>query len=131
MTLDRLHIRDLLARCIVGVFPAERTKKQDVIINLTLCADLRRACRTDRLEDSVDYKTVKEKVLEAVESSSFYLLERLAERIADICLEDRRVRRVHVSVQKPGALRFARCSEVELERTRRGAGGGRTRKARQ
>ena len=130
MTLDKLYIRDLLARCIVGVFPRERTKKQDVIINITLHADLRKACRTDRLEDSVDYKTVKEKVLALVEGSAFMLLERLAERIAEVCLEDRRVARVQVSVQKPGALRFARSSEVEIERAQRSGGApGRTRPA--
>jgi D-erythro-7,8-dihydroneopterin triphosphate epimerase len=116
--LDRLYIRDLLVRCIVGIFPEERWKKQDVLINITLYADLREACRSDRIEDSVDYKSIKDKVFMMVEHSSYRLLERLAERIADICLEDPKVRRVHVSVQKPGALRNARCPEVEIVRDR-------------
>ena len=114
--LDRLHIRDLRARCVIGVYPRERRQPQDVIINITLHADLRRAGRSDRLADSVDYKRVKLAVLALVERSSFRLLERLAAGIAEICLAEPRVRRVDVSVQKPGALRFARCSEVEITR---------------
>ena len=117
-TLDRLRIRDLLVRCRVGVTALERNKPQDILISLTLHADLRKACRTDRLRDSVNYKIIKQRVLAQTEKRSFHLIERLAERVARICLADPRVARVEVVVQKPGALRFARCTEVEIERSR-------------
>ena len=118
LPLDKIHIKDLLIRCIVGIYPEERREKQDVVINLTLHADLSKAGRSDRIEDSVDYKTVKKKVIAMVEKSSFYLIERLAEGIAEVCLEDPQVRRVQVSVEKPGALRFARTVSVEIVRER-------------
>ena len=114
--LDQLHIRDLRVRCIVGVNPEERDKKQEVDINITLYADLRRAARTDAIEDAVDYKAVKAKVVQEIEASSFLLIERLAERVAEICLADRKVKRTRVLVEKPGALRFARTVGVELIR---------------
>jgi dihydroneopterin aldolase/D-erythro-7,8-dihydroneopterin triphosphate epimerase len=114
--LDRIHIRDLLLRCVVGVFDEERRDKQDVMINLTLWADLRAAGRTDRIEDTVDYKAIKKRVIALVEGSSFYLVERLAQAIAQECLADRRVRRVRVLVEKPSALRFARTVGVEIVR---------------
>ena len=116
--LDRIHIRDLLVRCIVGVYEGERLEKQDVIINITLHADLRKACRSDLLEDTIDYKAIKKKVIAAVEASSFLLVERLAERIAEICLDNPKVLRVAVLVEKPGALRFARTVGVEITRER-------------
>lgn len=112
--LDKIHIRDLLLRCLIGIYPEERREKQDVAINITLLADLRTAGRTDNIEDAVDYKTIKKKILAMVEQSTYFLLERLAERIAEICLEDARVRRVVVQVEKPGALRFARTVGVEI-----------------
>ena len=56
--LDQIFLRDLLVRCIVGIFPEERREKQDVILNITLFADLRRACCSDAIQDTVDYKTV-------------------------------------------------------------------------
>lgn len=116
--LDRIHIRDLLVRCTIGIYPEERRTKQDVLINITLHADLRAACRSDRLEDSLDYKQVKKRVLAKVESSSYQLVERLAEAVAAVCLEEPRVQRVEVTVDKPGALRFAQSVAVEIVRQR-------------
>lgn len=116
--LDRIYIRDLQARCIIGIYPEERVNKQDVIINLTLYADLRTACESDNLDDTVDYKRVKKRVLAMVEASSFLLVERLAGRISELCLEEKGVMRVDVSVDKPGALRFARSVAVSITRER-------------
>ncbi len=116
--LDRIHIIDLLLRCIIGVNADEREKRQDVILNLTLHADLRQAGQSDRIEDTVDYKAIKEKVIALVEDSNYFLAERLAELVAEVCLEDERVRRVEVRLEKPGALRFARSVGVEIVRER-------------
>lgn len=115
---DRIHIRELHARCIVGIFPHEREVRQDVFLNITLEADLKKACRSDRIEDTVDYKGLKRAILEMVEQSEFYLIERLAEAVAEICLGHPAVERVTVSVDKPGALRFARSVAVEIQRSR-------------
>ena len=114
--LDRVHIRDLRLRCIVGVYPEERNEKQDVLINITLYTDLGRACASDRIEDTVDYKGVKKRVVAMVEASTCYLVERLAQQVAEVCLEEPAIRRVDVTVDKPGALRFARSVAVEISR---------------
>ncbi len=115
---DRIHIRDLSVYCIVGINAEERVEKQEVVINLTLHADLSEAARTDRIEDTVDYKSVKEEVRKAVEASDFFLLERLAEQVAEIALRPPQVQRVDLSVDKPGALRYARSVAVEMTRTK-------------
>jgi len=115
---DRIHIRDLRLRCIVGTNPEEREKKQDVVINITLTADLAPAAKTDALEDTVNYKAIKRDVVAMVEPSSFQLLETMAERIAGICLQREHVQQVTVLVEKPGALRFARTVGIEITRDR-------------
>lgn len=117
--LDMIHIRDLQLRCIVGLYEEERRAKQDVVINITLYADYQMACKTDRIEDTVDYKALKKKVVELVEGSGFYLIERLAQSVADACFETAEVQRVEVTVDKPGALRYARSVAVEIIRERR------------
>lgn len=116
--LERVHIRDLLLRCVIGVHDWERRERQNVVLNITLHADLRAACRSDDVADTVDYVEVKKRVMSAVERSSFCLLEALAQAAADACLGDPRVQRVDVTVEKPGALRFARTVAVELTRER-------------
>lgn len=117
--LDKIHIRDLMLRCIIGLNDWEREKKQDVLINITLYANLTTACQSDRIEDTVDYKTIKQKVVDMVESSSYMLVEYLAQHVADICLENPKVQRVKVMIDKTGALRFARSAGVEIIRERR------------
>jgi D-erythro-7,8-dihydroneopterin triphosphate epimerase len=116
MEYDRLFIKDLLLRAIIGINPEEREKKQDVIVNLVLHADLSRSSRSDDIEDTVDYKSIKTAVIELVENSDFYLVEKMAQQIADTCLKDPRVVRVDVRVEKPGALRFAKSVGIEITR---------------
>lgn len=115
---DRIHIRDLRTRCIVGIRPEEREKQQDVVIQVTLRADLRKPGQSDDIDDTIDYATLKQQILDTVEASSFLLIERLAQVIADLCLADARVASATVAVEKPGALRFARTVAVEITRTR-------------
>ena len=117
-TRDRIHIRDLLVRCILGIYDEERRDKQDVIINITLHADLNVACASDRIEDTVNYKDVKKKVLAMVQDSQYYLVERLAEHVAELALDAPLIERVDVTVEKPGALRFARSVAIEITRTK-------------
>lgn len=120
--LDKIHIRDLQVRCIVGIYPEERAAKQDVLINITLHADYRAACESDDIADTVDYKKVKKQIFEMVERSEFFLVERLAGEIARVCLGHAGVERVDVTLDKPGALRFAKSVAVEISRSRNAGG---------
>ncbi len=116
--LDQIFIRDLSLRCIIGVFPEEREKKQDVLINVVMSVDLTRAGQTDDLHDTVDYKRVTKEILTTIEPSRFLLIERMAQVVADICLADDLVMHVAVTIDKPGALRFAKASAVTIYRAR-------------
>ncbi len=117
--MDRILIRELSARCTLGVSEEERREKQDVVVSLALSADLAPVARADDLDGALDYRAVKKRVLSLVERSEFHLLEALAEAIAEACLESPQVVEVTVTVDKPGALRFARSVAVELVRRRR------------
>jgi len=116
--LDKIHIRDLHLRCIIGVYEEERREKQDLLVNITLHADLAAAGGSDRIHDTVDYQAAEQRVIAVAGRSSCLLLEQLAERIAAVCLQDARVERVTVSVDKPGALPSARSVAVEITRDR-------------
>jgi FolB domain-containing protein len=118
--VDRIRIRDLSVRCIIGVDEEERRQKQDVIINLVISADLRRAGRSDDFSDALDYRSLKKQVVALVEKSRRQLLEALAEDIAELCLATPAVQAVRVCVDKPGALRFARSVAVDIRRRRGG-----------
>jgi FolB domain-containing protein len=116
--LDKIYITDLLLRCIIGINDWERTQQQDALINIVLYTDLTRPSETDRIEDTIDYKEIKKQIIAMVENSSFSLIERLADSIAQICLAHIPIKAVRVRVDKPGALRFAKSVGIELFRTR-------------
>jgi len=114
--MDKIIIRDLALRCIIGIYPEERTTKQDILINLVLETDLRFAGKTDHIDDTIDYKALKLAIMNRVEKSEFQLIESIAERIAEIALQNTGVQSVTVTVDKPGALRFSRSVAVEITR---------------
>ena len=116
--MDRIRIYDLLVRCILGINENERHEKQDVVINLTLYTDLHKAGKSDRIEDTVDYRALKKRILSMVEGSQYFLVEALAEAVPELGLDQQGVQQVDVCVEKPHALRFARSVAVEITRKR-------------
>lgn len=117
-TFDEIHIKDLSLRCIIGINEEERREKQDVIINIIMYCNIKKAGLTDNIKDTVDYKEIKKKIVKMVESSSFFLIEKLAEEIANICLSNTKIKKVEVTVDKPNALRFAKSVAVKIVRKR-------------
>ena len=118
--MDKVIINDLVARGIIGVNEWEREKPQEIRINLVLYADLRAAGESDNLEDSVNYRTVTKKIQAHAEKASRLTVEALAADLAKLCLEDPKVQKVIVRVEKPHAVRFAGSVGVEIERSRAG-----------
>ncbi len=117
--MDRIIIRDLLVRGIVGINPDERVNEQDVLINATLWADTRAAAASDDIADAVNYRTITKAMVAHIREGEPHLVERLAAELVAICLEsDERIAEAEVTVEKPGALRFARSVGVTVRRTR-------------
>ncbi len=114
---DYIEIKDLLVRTIIGINPDERVNRQDVLINLKFEVDIRPAGQSDDIEDAVNYRTICKKIIALVEESRYRLVEKLAEEVSECCLEDQRVQTVWVSIEKPGALRFARSVGVTIKRS--------------
>lgn len=114
---DRIVIKNLFLRTIIGINDDERANRQDVLINLVLETDTRIPGRSDDIADAVNYRSMTKQVIDLVEGSKFYLVEKMAEEIAGLCLHDKRIARATVSVEKPAALRFARSVGVTIERS--------------
>jgi FolB domain-containing protein len=115
--MDKIFVKDLLARGVIGINNWERNNPQDILINLVLFADLQKAGQTDNLDNSVNYRTVSKKVQAHAETANRLTVEALAEDIARICLQEPGVMKVQVTVEKPGAVRFSKSVGVEIERS--------------
>ncbi|UCF99509.1 MAG: dihydroneopterin aldolase [Spirochaetaceae bacterium] len=115
---DRIYLQDLRVACIIGTGEQERRRAQEIGIDVCLHLDLEEPGRSDRLEDTVDYSYLAREITAMAESSSFRLLERLAEEIAALGLANPKVERVEVRVIKPHALPRGRAAVVEILRDR-------------
>jgi FolB domain-containing protein len=113
---DMLFINDLLVRTVLGVTDEERRDKQNVLVSVVLETNTSAPAKSDDLADAVNYRTISKKILALAEGSQFRLVERFAEEVAALCLREPRVQGVRVTVEKPGALRFARTVGVTIER---------------
>ncbi len=115
---DKIIIKNLLLRGIIGINPEERVKKQDILINMVLYTDMRAAAASDEIANTADYKSITQRVIQHVEESANCLVEKLVTDIARIILSEFPVERAVVRLEKPGAVRFTESVGVEIERTR-------------
>lgn len=116
--MDKVFIKDLTVRAIIGIRDWERVREQDILINVTVYTDTIRAAETDDINDCVDYSALAKKIQNHAETAKRLTVEALANDLAKLCLEEKPVRKVVVRVEKPGAVRFAKSVGVEIERKR-------------
>ena len=116
---DRIVIRNLELRCVIGVEDWERRMAQRLVVDIELQGDFSAAAESDDISAAVDYRTVCAATREIAESCEYRLLETLADRIANSVLGIHGcVRAVTVSVFKPLALAGYGAAKSRVEVTR-------------
>jgi dihydroneopterin aldolase len=101
--LDRVTVHGLRGRGHHGVFEREREKGQTFLVDVTLGLDTRRAAASDALDDTVNYGEVAERIVALIEGEPVSLIETLAARMAEACLEYPLVEEVEITLHKPDA----------------------------
>jgi dihydroneopterin aldolase len=116
--MDRVFIENLTIETVIGIFDWEREIRQSVSLDLEMDYDIRKAAKSDSIEDTLDYKSVAKRLIRFVEQSEFQLVETLAERCAEIVLNEFPVDRLKLKLSKPGAVRGSSAVGVIIERGR-------------
>jgi FolB domain-containing protein len=114
--MDKILIKDLLVRGIVGINDWEREKAQDILVNVVIEHNLLPASRSDDINNTINYRTIAKKMINYIETSNHFLVETLAHRLAKFAI-DEGAKHVLIKVEKPSALRFSKSVGVELLRT--------------
>lgn len=114
--MDIVFISDLDIDTVIGIYDWEREIRQTVRLNLEMNADVKRAAASDKIEDTLDYKTVAKRLIGFVQASEFGLIETLAERCAEIVLDEFPVQWLRLKLDKPGAVRGSRSVGILIER---------------
>lgn len=118
-SLDRIFIKDLLVRGIIGINPEERINKQDILVNATFWAETQQAGYTDDVNFAVNYRTAAKAIIAHIEENQPLLVERLVADLVQVCMAtNESIQAVELTVEKPGAVRFARSVGVTIFRTR-------------
>ena len=116
--MDRVFIENLTIETVIGIFDWEREIRQAVSIDLEMHYDVSRPAATDRIDDALDYKAVAKRLIRFVEQADFQLVETLAERCAEIVLNEFPVERLKLKLGKPGAVRGSSSVGVIIERSK-------------
>ena len=117
--MDIVFIRELRADTIIGVYDWERRIRQTVVLDLELASNNRRVAASDQIDDAMDYAAISARVLSFVEASEFQLIETMAERVAEVIIEEFAVPWLRLRLSKPGAVAQARDVGVLIERGER------------
>lgn len=86
-----------------GVLPEERRDGQEFVIDVDLSVQIGVAARSDRVADTVHYGALAQRIVAAVERDPVDLIETLAARLVELCMEHPLVEAAHVTVHKPSA----------------------------
>ncbi len=110
-----INIRNLRLRTFIGFNPEERTKKQDVVLNIEIRYAVNAGALQDEVNEALNYKTITKQIIKLVEEGQFLLLERLVADVLELCSDPAEVSFARVTIDKPHALRFADSVSLSLE----------------
>lgn len=114
--MDKIFLHGMKADTLIGVYDWERQHKQTLILDLDI--GVRRDSSSDDIADTIHYGEVCDTLRRYLGKQSFQLLERLAEYIARVLLDEFGAAWVRVKIVKPGILPNVREVGVEIERSR-------------
>ena len=114
--MDIIYLKDLHIDTIIGVYDWERRTRQTIILDVEIAADISKAAKSDKIEDTLNYKAVAKRLISFVENSEFQLVETLAEHVAEVLLNDFNIPWLRLTVNKQGAVRGVRDVGVIIER---------------
>ena len=117
--MDIIYLNDLRIETIIGIYDWERRTKQTVILDIEMGADIEKAAATDDINDTLNYKAVAKRIMAFVGDSQYELVETLAEKTADIILNEFNVPWCRLRLNKQGAVRGVRDVGVIIERGQR------------
>ena len=115
--MDIVYIRELEIETIIGIYDWEREQKQTVSLDLEMGTDIALAASSEDIANTLDYKAVAKRLIHFVESSEFFLVETMAEKIAQIVLDEFSVPWLKLRLGKPGAVTGSKDVGVIIERT--------------
>src|SRR5581483_5986866 len=104
LSMDCIFITGLKVEAMIGAHNWEQRVTRSLLIDLELACDVHRGSTHDRLQDTLDYKAVSDRVRAICTASRFRLIESLAETLAQKLMQEFGIEWLRLAVHKPGAV---------------------------
>ena len=114
--MDIIFLREIRMDARIGIYKREKTITQTVELDLDMALPDDRVFKSGKVADTIDYAVVVERIRAALVERHYGLVENLAERVAQIILDEFHSPWVRVSIAKIGAQPSARRVGVVIER---------------
>lgn len=119
--MDTVFIQGLSVEAVIGVYDWEKQIKQQLIYDIELETCISKAAKTDELAYTLDYEAISNRVMEHTRKTKVELLETLIEQVAQIILTEFQVKKVTITLHKPGAVEAAKSVGIRITRSVAGA----------
>lgn len=114
--MDIIYLKNLKVKTRIGIFDWEKQVDQIINVNIELGVDTKKASETDDIKYALNYKNISKKVINYIENNRFNLIEKLAEKLAEMILSETNVLSVELTISKPGAIRGSEDVGITITR---------------
>lgn len=113
-----LKIKNLKLETIIGIHDWEQHIQRPIIINLEIEGNFNKSLTSDNIEDTIDYDKISNQIKDIIQNQRFKLIETMTQKLLDKIMEDIRITRCKIEVDKVGAINFVESASITLEKTR-------------
>ncbi len=113
-----LKIKNLRLKTVLGVYDWEQNFEREIVINLEIENNTVNDFAADNLEDTIDYAEISQKIKSFIINKKFKLIERMANEVINQIMEDKRIDRCKIEIDKVGAIDFIDSASVTIEKRR-------------
>lgn len=117
--MDIIFLDEIRCTCVIGVWEWEKAIEQNLLLDIQLGTDIRPAAASDKLEDTLNYKQVANRVIDFAAENQFELIETMVERVAELIMQEFGIKWVKVRLNKGGAVKNVTSVGIEIERGER------------
>jgi dihydroneopterin aldolase len=113
-----LKIKNLKLQTVIGVHSWEAEINREIIINVEIESDLPKAVKTDEIIDTIDYDLLVCKIKNLIATKRFKLVEKMAQEILQEVMQDQRIKRCKLEIDKVKPIENLQSFSVTVEKNR-------------
>ena len=118
MLMDKIKLTELTVNTVIGIWDWEKRNPQKVVFDIEMSTDISKASKSDSIKDALDYKVISKRVKQYALENQFDLIETLADKVAEIILNEFEVSWVKLTISKPYAIRDSKNVSLIIERSK-------------